>query len=196
MKNATLILNVVLLLAVAFLFIDRFSGGKGESGRVEGKQVSTAPGGPLHIVYLNSDSLLAKYDYFRQRQEELARKEETASRGLQSRSQELEREIAEAQRQAQSGTLAPKQIQQMQQNLGLKQQQLMQDQQQIQQELLQEGQQLQMELEGKLKTLLDVLKEEKGYDYILNYGPGSGVLAVKESLDVTDIVVERLNYEE
>jgi len=192
MKNASLILNIVLLLAVGYLFIDHFSGGE----EAEAPPAATGAGGPLDIVYINSDSLLVKYDFFRQRQEELALKEQSATRGLQSRSQELEREIAAAQRQAQSGTLAPKQIQQMQQSLGLKQQQLMQDQQQISQELMQESQQLQVQLEQKLQEILDGLQAERHYDYILNYGPGTGVLMVNDSLDITNVVLERLNRQE
>lgn len=194
MKNASLVLNIILLLAVAYLFIDHFSGGKDAEAAT--RPAANGAGGPLHIVYINSDSLLAKYDYFRQRQEQLAQKEQTATRGLQARSQELEREIAQAQRQAQSGTLAPKQIQQMQQSLGLKQQELMQDQQQISQELMQETQQLQLELEQKLQEILDGLQAERNYDYILNYGPGTGVLMVNDSLDITNNVLERLNRQQ
>ena len=191
MKIASLVLNVILLLAVGYLFIDRFGGEKDGAAAVQ--EESAASGGPLTVVYINSDSLLFNYDYFRQKQEELASKEETASRGLQARSQQLEQEAARAQQQAQSGDLAPRQIQELQQSLGLKQQQLLQDQQRIQQELLMEGQELQIELEQKLKTLLEAIKKEKGYDYILNYGPGSGVLMVDENHDITRMVVDRLN---
>ena len=194
MKNASLILNIILLLAVAYLFFAHFSGDQGAEAATS--QTAADAGGPLNIVYINSDSLLAKYDYFRQRQEELAQKEQTATRGLQARSQELEREVAAAQQQAQSGTLAPKQIQQMQQRLALKQQELMQDQQQISQELMQESQELQRELEQKLEDILDGLQAEKHYDYILNYGPGTGVLMVNDSLDITNAVLERLNRRE
>jgi outer membrane protein len=190
MRNASLILNIILLLAVGYLFFAQFSGTE-ESPEVSEEAFGLA--GPLHIVYVNTDTLLAKYDYFRQQQESLAQKEREATSGLQSRSQALEREIAEAQRKAQSGLMAPKDIQQMQQNLSVKQQQLLQDQQRLNQELMQESQLLQEELQLKIDDLLTDLRAENGYDFVLSYGPGGNVLMVNEELDITDIVLERLN---
>ena len=72
----------------------------------------------------------------------------------------------------------------------------MHDQQQISQELMQETQELQLELEQKLQEILDGLQAERNYDYILNYGPGTGVLMVNDSLDITNIVLERLNRQQ
>lgn len=193
MKNASLILNIILLLAVGYLFIDHFSGGA-DGAAVE--QEAFGPSGPLNIVYVNTDTLLEKYNYFRQQQEALAKKEQEANAGFQSRRQSLEKEIAEAQRRAQSGLLAPKDIQQMQQSLGVKQQQLMQEQQRISQELMQETQQLQAQLQSKIDDLLADMRIERGYDFILSYGPGTGVLMVNDSLDITPLVLERLNAEQ
>lgn len=190
MRNASLILNIILLLAVGYLFYAQFST---EEASPAAGQESFGPAGPLNIVYINTDTLLAKYDYFRRQSEALAQKEREATSGLQSRSQALEREIAEAQRKAQSGLMAPKDIQQMQQNLSVKQQQLMQDQQRLNQELMQESQLLQQELQQKLDDLLSELRAEKGYDLVLSYGPGADVLAANDELDITEMVLERLN---
>lgn len=192
MKNLSLILNIVLLLAVAILYF-LFFNQKPAAGETAGPASS---GAAPNIVYINSDTLLSNYGYFRTRQEALAQKEQTAEAGLQSRGRELEREIAQAQERAQSGLLAPKDIQQMQQQLGLKQQQLLQDQERITQELLLETQELQMELQKKVQDLLAEIQAEKGYDYILNYGPGTGVLMVNDSLDITRMVLEHLNKQD
>ena len=50
-----------------------------------------------------------------------------------------------------------------------------------------------VELEKQIKDILTSLRQEKGYDYILNYGPGTGVLMVNEAHDVTGLVLEKLN---
>ena len=189
MKNLSLILNIVLLLAVGVLYFLFFGNKPGTQKPAEAAINGASP----NIVYINSDTLLFNYGYFRTRQEALAQKEESADADLQSRGRALEREIAQAQQKAQSGLLAPKDIQQMQQQLAVKQQQLMQDQERITQELLQETQELQMELQKKVKDLLVEIQAEKGYDYILNYGPGTGVLMVNEELDITRQLLERLN---
>jgi len=51
-------------------------------------------------------------------------------------------------------------------------------------------------LKQKLQEILDGLQAERHYDYILNYGPGTGVLMVNDSLDITNVVLERLNRQE
>ncbi len=189
MKNLSLVLNVVLLLAVGILYFLFFSNKSGGQGPEE----SAVSGEVPNIVYINSDTLLSNYGYFRSRQEALSQKEQSADADLQSRGRALEQEIAQAQQKAQSGLLAPKDIQQMQQQLAVKQQRLMQDQERITQELLQETQELQMELQKRVKDLLLEIQAEKGYDYILNYGPGTGVMMVNEELDITRMVLDRLN---
>lgn len=190
MKNASLILNVILLLAVGYLFVAHFSGAKQEPAA---DVAASDPAGPLHIVYINTDSLLSNYDYFKERQQQLSAKEEQATSNLQARTQALEREFNAANQRAQTGTLAPKEIQQMEQDLMAKRQRLLEEQQRVSQELLQQGQELQEELQNKVKDLLAQLRKEKGYDYILSYGPGTGVLMVNDSLDITSEVLERLN---
>lgn len=194
MKNASLILNIILLLAVGYLFFDHFSGLPETEPGIS--RTDFGPSGPLHIVYVNVDTLLTKYDYFRQKQQTLAQKEQEAGADLQARSQTLEKEIAEAQRKAQSGLMAPKDIQQMQQQLSIKQQRLLQEQQTVQQQLLQESQALQAEIQQKIDDRLAELRTERGYDYVLSYGPGTDVLMVNDSLDITSLVLERLNVAE
>lgn len=176
------------------MFFDHFSGLPETEPGVS--QTDFGPSGPLHIVYVNVDSLLTKYDYFRQKQQTLAQKEQEAGADLQARSQSLEKEIAEAQRKAQSGLMAPKDIQQMQQQLSIKQQRLLQEQQTVQQQLLQESQALQAEIQQKIDDRLAELRGEKGYDFVLSYGSGTDVLMVNDSLDITNLVLERLNVAE
>ena len=59
MKNISLILNIVLLIAVAYLFIDKFSASKGAAGKLETMAQQDA-GHPLKIMTINLDSLHAK----------------------------------------------------------------------------------------------------------------------------------------
>jgi len=194
MKNASLILNIILLLAVGYLFVDHFSGSAKAEPAVS--EAAFGPSGPLNIVYVNIDTLLTQYDYFRQKHEALAQREQKAGADLQARRQTLEKEIAEAQRKAQSGLMAPKDIQQMEQQLSLKQQQFVQEQQMLRQELMAESQALQAEIQQKIDERLAELRDERGYDYVLSYGPGTGVLMVNDSLNITSLVIEQLNAKE
>lgn len=74
-----------------------------------------------------------------------------------------------------------------------KQQNLVAQQESMSKQLLEERQKLQENLEKRVKELLTAIRKEKGYDFILNYGPGTGVLMVNDSLDITKVVLEKLN---
>ena len=52
------------------------------------------------------------------------------------------------------------------------------------------------ELRTTLKELLSRIREEQGYDYILQYGQGSNVLMVNPALDITPMVLTELNKKE
>jgi outer membrane protein len=62
MKNLSLILNIVLLVAVSVLFYLHFSGGKKSSSSESG-----ASGVPtdVRIAFINSDSVLKYYEYLK-----------------------------------------------------------------------------------------------------------------------------------
>lgn len=186
-------INALLLIAVAFLLVNHFRGG---AGKGPDEALKTADETGPKIVFVNSDTLLQKYEYINQKQEELYKKEQEADAQLKTRGRALEREFIAAQDKIQKGLLAPNQIAAEEQRLGQKQQALAAEQERITRELLAEGQKLQEELSKTIKALLTDIRAEKGYDFILNYGPGTGVLMVNDSLDITPMVLERLNKKE
>ncbi|MBK8705582.1 MAG: OmpH family outer membrane protein [Saprospiraceae bacterium] len=71
----------------------------------------------------------------------------------------------------------------------------MADQERMTKALVDETTQIQEELQKEVKDILSELRKEKGYNYILNYAPGSGVLMVNDALDITAEVLSRLNQE-
>lgn len=191
MKYASLALNGLLALAVIFLLVQHFQGKKPDSGNV-GTELTTGGDAPS-IVFVNADSLINKYSFFKSRQEQLEKREKEIDADLKARARNLEKEFQQAQTRVQSGTLTPKQIQEEEAKLMQKQQSLMAEQERLTQELLAETEKVQKELEDKVKTVLAVIRSDKGYDYILSYGPGTGVLMVNDSLDITTQVLEILN---
>lgn len=187
MKNLSFILSLMSFLGVIYLLVDRFSGATGKTAA----SVQEIPG--AKIVFVKADTLLSKYDYFKQKMEELAKKEQEATTALQTRGKALESEMLGFQKRAQSGTVAPAQLQAEEQRLLRKQQSLMQDQEKISQELLMQSQELQNELQTKVKDMLATLQKTKGFDYVLSYATGTGVLMVNDSLDITEEVLKQLN---
>jgi outer membrane protein len=195
MKNEISIVNVLVILAVVFLIADKFIGtGKGSPTANKTSPSSEVPEGS--IVYINTDSLLANYGYFKEEAAKLEQKGKEAEAALQARGQALQREFAQAQNRVQTGTLTPRQVQEEEQRLMQKQQSLSIEQERLSQGLLADQQTLQAIIQSRLKGLLEEIRKEKGYKYILNYATGTGVLMVDPELDITRTVVEELNNRE
>lgn len=192
MKNAVLVLNGILAIAVAFLLVKHFQ--SPQTPEASDTPARTEQSGePLNIAYVQADSLIDQFTSFNEKLDALEAKEKEADASLTSRARALEKEFQEAGEKVQRGILTPNQIAQLEQDLGKKQQSLAAEQERIGNQLMQQRQTLQSELELTVKAILRQVRDEYGYDYILSYGPGTGVLMVNEQYDITKEVVDRLN---
>lgn len=189
--NISLVLNAILIIAVIYLFTQL---GK-SSAAAPASEVSSSTDQTLEIVYIDVDTLLENYTEFRERQESLAARQQEASQRISNRMKALEKEFMEVQAKVQQGLLAPNQIAAEEQRLGKKQQSLLAEQEQLSQTLGAEQQQLSERFRNRLVTLMDSLRDERGYDYILQYGQGSGVLGARDSFNITTDVLTILNAE-
>ncbi len=193
MKNLSLILNIVLLIAVIILFIKVFGGAKSPTTTAEKPEVATEK--PLKIVYINADTLLEKYDAFKAQREALQKREKDADASLKAKGRALEQDFLAAQKKVQTGTMAPSDVQKEEQRLMQKQQALQQEQERVTQSLMAETKKINEELQ---KTLIDKLhgfKEREGYDFIFSYAAGGQILVTNDSLDITQKVLEELNVQ-
>ena len=71
MKNISLILNIVLIIAVTLLYIDKFTGNSGN----EDVNTETSGGGG-DVVYINLDSLMNSYDLYNELKTELMQEQQ------------------------------------------------------------------------------------------------------------------------
>lgn len=187
-NNVSLILNIVLLLAVGFLYFQVF-GNKKTGAATEAENDDKR----LTVAYINADSILLNYEVFRKQSEVLAQKEKDADADLQTKGGQFEREMQQVQQKMQQGLLAPNQVQQEQQRLARRQQQLMQERDQVAQSLMQESQALNQMLQDNLMAELEKVKVAEGYDMILSYSEGGQILLIDDSLDITSRVLKALN---
>jgi len=184
-NNILIILNIILILAVGFLYFQVFSNQVSAAESSESEELS--------VAYINSDSILLNYEAFREQSEALAQKERDADADLQAKGSQFEREMQQVQQRMQQGLLAPNQIQQEQQRLARKQQQLMQERDQVAQSLMQETQALNQMLQDNLMNELEKIKQEEGYDMIFSYAQGGQILLANDNMDITDRVLKALN---
>lgn len=144
------------------------------------------------IVYVNSDSLLTKYQYFKDIKTRLEAKTKTAQQDMAAKAQAFQREVAQYQQQ--QNTLPADQRAATEERLGRKDQELKAYQQNAGAALQNEQQQENEKLYDKVADYLKVYAKKKGFKMVLTYSKGnSAILFADESLDVTSEVIVGLN---
>ncbi|MFT4804859.1 MAG: outer membrane protein, partial [Psychroserpens sp.] len=93
MKNLSIILNIVLFVAVAFLFYKQFEGGATKVQSINDSDGSTIAFNDVAIAYVNSDSLLTNYKLTEEIAEKLADKQGKFEKEYQNRAEGLQSEI-------------------------------------------------------------------------------------------------------
>jgi outer membrane protein len=194
-KNLSLILNAVLLVAVAVLYYLHFSGNTASASPKttpakadpSAKQNATMQ----QIAYVNSDSLLTNYDYYKATIKELEEKRKKLETDISGRARSLENEAVSYQQKGRNMTLEQAQL--TEQNLYKKQQELVQYRDRVSQQLAQEEQGKIEELYGNITEYLKDYTKDKPYRLVLGYSKGGGILFADNSLEITGEVLTGLN---
>ena len=144
------------------------------------------------IVFVNSDSLVNNYNYFKDIKVKLQSKSKKAQDDLSSKGTAFQREVAEYQQKAQ--TLSADERASTEQRLARKQQELQAFNQNASSALANESAGENEKLYDKVAEYLKVYAKEKGYKMVLTYSKSNpSLLFADESLDVTNEVVKGLN---
>jgi outer membrane protein len=144
------------------------------------------------IVYVNSDSLLENYNYFKDLRNKMEAKSKKAQTDLTSKNNAFQREVAEYQQSAQN--MSADQRAATEQRLARKQQELATFNQNASSAIANESAAENEKLYEKVADFLKGYAKKKGYKMVLTYAKGnSALLFADESLDVTKEVVAGLN---
>jgi outer membrane protein len=186
MKNLSLILNAVLLVAVGILFYLHFSDGKPSTS-----SSSSVEPGDVKIAYIRSDSVLKYYEYLKVNKVQLEEKTKKMDQDYRNRAMGLQNEIAAYQRNVNSMTLG--QVRATEEDLGKKQQNLQLYKQSLGQQLMEEEAKLNKELYDRITVFLKKYGNDKGFQIVLKYDPTSDVLFAGDALDISNEVIAGLN---
>ncbi len=189
MKNLSLIINVVLALAVGTLFYLRFKDKQDDAAPAP--VAVEAKGRP--IVYVNVDSLLTKYEYFKDVRKVLESRQFQLENDLQARGKSLQNEVAFFQQRAPSMT--QEQGRATEAALQKKQQDLVAFRDQSAQRLQIEQQAKNEELYTRIAAYLTKYNKQNKFEFVLGYTKGGGILFADASLDATKRIVDGLNAE-
>ncbi len=195
MKNLSLILNGVLLIAVIVLFILVLPLKKQKSGPAA--IADSLPVADKGIVYINIDSVLSKYDMYTDLSNDLQGKLQVSEQQLATKEKSLRKEMEDFQYKIDRGLLTRSEAGEVQQELAQKEQAFYQLQNNLQMQLAEEQQVAQRKVINALMEYLKSLEKTGTYNYqfILGTTFGGNILYANEGLDISDIVVKGLNEE-
>lgn len=196
MKHFSVALNVVLVLAVGILYYLHFSAKKQMPVEGGAKDPAAVVTGNFKIAYVDIDSLEAHYVYFKEKKNELDKKQAAVDNELSSSARALQNEAAAFQQKVNAGGVSQAEGEATQRSLMQKQQQLQIREQTLKQQLMEQQAKFQEELQKRLDDFLSKYNEGKNYAYILSYSKGlTNILYKNTAFDITNEVIAGLNAE-
>ncbi len=194
MKNLSLILNVILIIAVGFLYFHVFSKNtatnKTNSTSVKVSEAGSSAKAP--IAYVELDSLNENISYIKQKRKEL----EGEQKAIESEWQQAIRGL-ESQRDnfiKRGNSITQEEAEQFQMKLMNQQQQIEERKQNLTQKLSEKSYNFMEDIQKNLKQFLADYNKEKNYMYIFTSGTGLDYMVYKDSaFDITKDVVEGMN---
>jgi outer membrane protein len=197
MKSYTnYIVSGVLAVAVIVLFILQFNS-KSNSKEESGKNLSVILNDSsitLPIAYVNVDSLLVNYNFAKDLNESLLRKEESTRATLNQRENQINSAAQEFERKLRNNAfLSQERAQQEQERIMKMNQEYQQLAERLSQEFLLEQQKLNLQMEDTIKVRIEEFNKTRNYEIIFSNISTSTLLYSKDKYDVTDEVVQFLN---
>ena len=189
MNKIQVVINVILVAAVAALFVVVYTGDKQEAPAVAVESSEVMP-----IAYLNVDSLLVNYTFSPEASERWMKKQEDARLKLNTKARTLQNEMADFQRKLENNAfLSRERAEKEQQRLLKKQQELQELEAQLTEDIMLENQKLNMQLADTLTNFLEEYNADGRYHVILSNSAKDNVLMAAEQYDITDEVIDALN---
>ena len=194
MKNVSLIFNAVLAIAVIILFWLVL----GTKSNTTAKQLitgkATVTSGKLPIAYVNVDSLLLHYQFAKDANESLTKKQEDSRLTINTRARQLQGEMAEFQKKLENNAfLSRERAEQEQLRLQNKQRELQELDGKLSQQLLQVQQKMSEELRDTINKFMKEFNRDNKYEIIISNTSNDNVLYAAKCYDITAEVTKQLN---
>lgn len=194
MKNINYLINGVLALAVIVLFIMQFAGKKASDGASLSSASEESEQSLLPVAYVNMDSLLQNYNYYKDLNEIIVRKEENARANVNQQGSRLQSEIQDFERKLNNNAfLTRERAEQEQQRLRKKSQELEALDSRLTQDLMSEHQRLIEQLRDSLSAQLKTFNKDKRFQIIFSNISNDNILLANDVYDITGELIQYLN---
>lgn len=146
------------------------------------------------IAYVNTDTLMEKYQFAKDLNEEFTKKQENMTADLNVKAKKVEDMIKSFQYRLQNNGFATRQrAEKEQRHIEKKRQELIELDQTLKNELAEDYQSLIARLQDTIINALENFNKAAGYDLILRTTKGGNVLLGNPNLDITEELVKQLN---
>ena len=192
MKNVSLVLNVVLLIAVIVLYFLHFSGNDRSFGVGPVGEKTINPN--ARIVYINMDTLLNNYAQSRELNEAYLKKVENSRTELNVKVKLWAKDAEEFQNKVNNnGFVTRDRANQAYADIMVRKETLERQEQEMHETALREQQELNQKLYNVLTAFLKEYNSSRGYEMILSTTLGGNVFYSADGFDITRDVVTQLN---
>lgn len=190
MKNTSLILNLVLLVAVAVIYVLHFGGDK-DNSEVSVQSSKSGSNSGLSIAYVKVDSLIVNYDMAQELHDQFTKNQEAYTNEYADKRRKFEEQAASFQEKVQrGGFLTQQRAIQERDRLVSEEQEILKLDQELSTKLAELQAANNQQLIDSLMNYLEVYNADKKYSYILNAG---NVLIGDDAHNITKTVLESLN---
>ncbi|MBR5374537.1 MAG: OmpH family outer membrane protein [Paludibacteraceae bacterium] len=170
----------------------------GDSSSVEAGNVvdsaSVEPSSVFPVAYVDVDSLLLEYDFAKELNEVLLKRQEKSRKELTNAQMKFQKDYEAFQKKYQAGGFLTEATLQSEQNNLLKQDQELQLlEKKLAKELMDEQQKMNVQLRDTVAAFFKVYNADKRFKLILSNANSDNVLFADEALNITHEVVEQLN---
>ena len=155
------------------------------------EETTAAAKADIKIAYVQTDSLIAKYTFYKEKSGEITEKGKRYESELGTRARGFEQEVANFQQTATSMTM--NQARAKEEELAKKQNNLVMYRDNLMRELSEDEAKLYADVYDQVQVYLTEYAKENGIDMILSYTRGGAVWYSDAAFDVTDKVLEGLN---
>lgn len=167
---------------------------KKEVATNEEKKAGVEKSAELKLAYVDVDSLLGQYEFSKDLNETMIKKEENVRATLNQKARELQNQVTEFQRKAQNNAfLSQERMQQEQERLGKMQQNLQDLQNRLSTEMQSENQKHTLMLRDSIRNFLKEYNKTKKYSMIFSNAGLENLLYADSTYNITPEIVKGLN---
>lgn len=193
MRKTKYILKGFLAMLMAVMFVQ--CNNNNAATATSAPATTTATGtSNMKIAYVEIDSLLTKYRFWNDLNEQMIKKEENIRTTLNEKAKALDAAMREFQRKYENnGFVSQESAQQQQARLVKQQQELQALQEKLSKDLADENQKNSLQLRDSINSFLKIYNQTKGYSLIISNTGFDNLLYADPAYNITQEIVDGLN---